>query len=179
MFLYAMERGAAVVTEYAHFVISTPVGPLVIRGTTGAVHEIHFVRDKSMRDELMRDDPADSHEQSVSAPVRDAVRQLDEYFHGRRHRFDVPIDLAGTSFQRAVWNQLLTIPYGTTCTYGDLADAVGKPGAARAVGAAVGRNPISVVVPCHRVVAAGGRLGGYGGGLDKKRFLLQLEGNRF
>lgn len=112
------------------------------------------------------------------APVAEAVRQLEEYFSGRRRRFDLPLRMAGTPFQRAVWAFLLTIPYGRTYTYKEVAEALGRPGAARAVGSAVGSNPISIVVPCHRIVASGGKLGGYGGGLDVKRFLLDLEGIR-
>jgi O-6-methylguanine DNA methyltransferase len=105
----------------------------------------------------------------------EAARQLGEYFAGVRRAFDLPLDLRGTPFQLRVWNALLRIPYGETRTYGQLAAALGQPGAARAVGAANGANPVGIIVPCHRVVAAGGGLGGFGGGLDRKRFLLALE----
>jgi len=108
-----------------------------------------------------------------------AVRtQLDEYFAGTRTAFDVPLRLEGTGFQRAVWAQLCAIPYGTTISYGELARRVGNPKASRAVGLANGRNPIAVIVPCHRVIAGDGSLGGYGGGLDRKTALLDLEGAR-
>jgi methylated-DNA-[protein]-cysteine S-methyltransferase len=110
------------------------------------------------------------------APNRDAVAQLTEYFAGKRRRFELPLDLRGTPFQLAVWEALLRIPYGNTCTYAELARAVGRPAAVRAVGAANGANPIALVVPCHRVVATGGKLGGYGGGLPLKARLLALEG---
>lgn len=105
----------------------------------------------------------------------DARAQLDAYFSGRLRRFGLPLAPHGTPFQRAVWDALLQIPYGETSGYGELAARIGRPGAARAVGMANGRNPISIVVPCHRVVGAGGALTGYAGGLDAKRFLLDLE----
>jgi methylated-DNA-[protein]-cysteine S-methyltransferase len=105
-----------------------------------------------------------------------AEAELEEYFAGRRRKFDVPLDLVGTDFQKQVWHQLLKIPYGRTCSYADIAREIENPKAVRAVGAANGRNPICVIVPCHRVIAADGSLGGYTGGLDKKRQLLTLEG---
>ena len=112
-----------------------------------------------------------------SHPVLDATaRQLDEYFQGRRQHFDLPLDLQqGTDFQRTVWRALLAIPPGANTTYGALAAGLGHPRAVRAVGAAVGRNPLSIVVPCHRVVGASGNLTGYAGGLDRKQSLLLLE----
>lgn len=114
-----------------------------------------------------------------SHPVlRETVRQLEAYFAGRRQRFDVPLDPRGTEFQRRVWSALLDIPFGETRSYGDLAREVGRAGGARAVGQANRNNPIGVIVPCHRVIAADGSLGGYAGGLDRKRRLLALEGVR-
>ena len=104
-----------------------------------------------------------------------AVRQLGEYFAGGRRVFDVPLDPVGTPFQLRAWAQLREIPYGTTLTYGEQAAAMGRPTAARAVGAANGRNPLSIFVPCHRVIGADGSLTGFGGGLETKRFLLALE----
>jgi O-6-methylguanine DNA methyltransferase len=104
-----------------------------------------------------------------------AARQLEEYFAGRRKVFGLPLDLRGTEFQRSVWRELLGIPYGETRTYAEVARAIGSPRAVRAVGAANGANPVPIVVPCHRVVATGGGLGGYGGGLQMKRRLLELE----
>ena len=101
--------------------------------------------------------------------------QLEEYFAGRRTRFDLPLDLQGTPFQRRVWSALLAIPYGETLTYGELARRIGRPAAARAVGHANGSNPISVIVPCHRLIGANGTLVDYGGGIERKRFLLSLE----
>jgi O-6-methylguanine DNA methyltransferase len=108
--------------------------------------------------------------------LRPYLEQLDEYFSGQRREFTFPLDLRGTDFQLACWRSLLTIPYGETRTYADIARAVDKPNAFRAVGMANNRNPVAIVVPCHRVIASDGTLCGYGGGLDVKRKLLELEG---
>jgi O-6-methylguanine DNA methyltransferase len=108
--------------------------------------------------------------------MRPYIGELAEYFAGRRREFTFPLDLRGTDFQLACWYALLTIPYGETRSYADIARAVGKPNAFRAVGMANNRNPIAIVVPCHRVIASDGTLCGYGGGLDVKRKLLELEG---
>ena len=107
-----------------------------------------------------------------------AGRELREFFAGKRERFDVPLDLQGTPFQRSVWQRLLRIAAGTTRSYGEIAKEVGAAKAVRAVGGAVGRNPVSVIVPCHRVVGSNGSLTGYAGGLDRKRKLLELEAPR-
>ena len=104
------------------------------------------------------------------------AKQLDAYFAGELKDFDVPLDMQGTDFQKLVWKQLTAIPYGETWSYGEMAAAIGKPTASRAVGHANGRNPVSIIVPCHRVIGSSGRLVGYGGGLDRKRALLELEG---
>ena len=104
-----------------------------------------------------------------------AAEQLDGYFRGALRTFDVPLDMRGTAFQRRVWEALLHIPYGETWSYGDVAAAIGRPTASRAVGAANGSNPVSIIVPCHRVIGANGRLTGYGGGLHRKDYLLALE----
>ena len=101
--------------------------------------------------------------------------ELDEYFDGARTSFSIPLELVGTAFQMAVWHALLEIPPGSTATYGEIARQLGRPGAARAVGAANGRNPVSIIVPCHRLVGADGSLTGYGWGIDRKRQLLELE----
>lgn len=105
-----------------------------------------------------------------------AVSQLREYFSGSRRAFDLPLDVRGTTFQKAVWSQVMRIPYGATATYGDIAQLVGKPKASRAVGGAVGANPLPIVIPCHRVIGEHGRLTGFGAGLDTKEALLRLEG---
>lgn len=121
--------------------------------------------------------PGARRERSFAAN-RDAIRQVIEYLDGKRRHFDLPLDLRGTPFQRAVWAGLLEIPYGETRSYGELARAIGRPSAVRAVGLANGANPVPLVVPCHRVIAAGGRIGGYGGGLELKRRLLAMEQGR-
>ena len=108
----------------------------------------------------------------------EARGQLDDYFAGRRKEFHLPLDLAGTTFQLLVWEALQRIPYGQTVTYGQLARGIGRPKAVRAVGAANGRNPVSIIVPCHRVIGSDGSLTGYAGGLDVKRALLDLEAGR-
>jgi methylated-DNA-[protein]-cysteine S-methyltransferase len=105
----------------------------------------------------------------------EAERQLDEYFAGTRRTFELPLELAGTEFQRSVWRALLTIPYGETRSYGQIARQIGRPAAVRAVGAANGRNPLAIVAPCHRVVGSTGKLTGFAGGLRAKAFLLELE----
>jgi len=113
-----------------------------------------------------------------NAPVRKAVAQLREYFAGRRTAFDLPLHAGGTRFQRAVWQALGAVPYGGTASYGDIAAAIGNPRASRAVGLANGRNPIAIVVPCHRIIGRDGALTGYGGGLERKRWLLEHERRR-
>jgi methylated-DNA-[protein]-cysteine S-methyltransferase len=107
--------------------------------------------------------------------MRPAVTQLEEYFAGRRTRFDLPLAPRGTAFQRAVWGALTRIPYGETASYGDIARAIGKPAASRAIGGANHRNPIAIIIPCHRVIGADGSMTGYGGGLPRKQRLLALE----
>jgi methylated-DNA-[protein]-cysteine S-methyltransferase len=113
--------------------------------------------------------------QEADALFVELRNQLTEYFAGERHEFDVPLRLVGTPFQQQVWQQLTRIPYGTTITYAELARRIGSPAASRAVGAANGRNPISILVPCHRVVGSSGNLTGYAGGVDKKEWLLGME----
>jgi methylated-DNA-[protein]-cysteine S-methyltransferase len=107
--------------------------------------------------------------------IKKAAAQLNEYFAGKRKTFDLPFKLNGTEFQRSVWNALLTIPYGETRSYKEIAEYIGNPRACRAVGMANHRNPLAIIIPCHRVVEHGGGLGGYAGGLDVKRYLLDLE----
>jgi O-6-methylguanine DNA methyltransferase len=116
------------------------------------------------------------HFQESEAAMRAYVQELEEYLAGERRQFSFPLDLRGTDFQLACWRALLAIPYGETRSYGDIARAIGRPQGFRAVGMANNRNPVAIVVPCHRVIASDGTLCGYGGGLDVKRKLLQLEG---
>ena len=115
-------------------------------------------------------------EDATSAPLRECARQLAEYLSGRREAFALPLAPRGTPFQERVWKEIAAIPYGETLSYAELARRAGAPGAARAAGAATGRNPLSIVVPCHRVVGSAGGLTGYAGGLDRKERLLRLEG---
>ena len=118
-----------------------------------------------------REDPA-------SAPLARCAAQVAAYLEGKRHDFDLPVATAGTPFQQRVWREIARIPYGETITYAELAKRAGSPGSARAAGAATGRNPLSIIVPCHRVVGAKGALTGYAGGVDRKARLLALEGAR-
>jgi methylated-DNA-[protein]-cysteine S-methyltransferase len=113
------------------------------------------------------------------APLAATARQLSEYFAGTRREFDLPLRLDGTPFQQRVWRELVEIPYGETWSYGQLATRIGNPKASRAVGLANGQNPISILVPCHRVIGANGSLTGYGGGLERKRWLLSHEGRQY
>jgi methylated-DNA-[protein]-cysteine S-methyltransferase len=147
--------------QYA--IINTPVGALTVASTEKGVASIRF--GASVPAGVSCDD-------SVN---RETVQQLSEYFEGKRTSFDIPLDVEGTAFQKAVWSELLRIPYGETRSYGDIAEAIGKPGAARAVGMANHDNPIAVVIPCHRVVGKDGSLTGYAGGLHLKAQLLSIE----
>lgn len=150
--------------------LSTPVGWLRLAADEDGVREIAFSR----RDARL--DVADGRgRRPVAEPLGQLIRQLDEYFAGERERFDLTLAPVGTPFQLAVWSMLRTIPYGATVTYGKLARRLGRPDASRAVGAANGRNPIPIVIPCHRVIGADGSLTGFGGGLPIKRRLLSLE----
>jgi methylated-DNA-[protein]-cysteine S-methyltransferase len=148
--------------------MESPVGTLTIAGDGGTVTNLR------MTDQRHPPRGLDSWEPDPSA-FDDVVAQLDEYFAGERTRFDLPLRLEGTEFQRRVWDALLDIPFGETRTYGDLARSLGSPGSARAVGLANGKNPVGIIVPCHRVVGSTGALVGYGGGLDRKRALLDHE----
>jgi methylated-DNA-[protein]-cysteine S-methyltransferase len=143
--------------------LETPLGLVEVVGAADGVAEISFVTARKAG--------------AVSnATVRAAARQVGEYFAGARRAFELPLAPHATDFQRQVWSLLLGVPFGSTIAYGELAAAVGRPGAARAVGAAVGRNPVAVVVPCHRVLGMRGQLTGYGGGLWRKEWLLKHEG---
>jgi methylated-DNA-[protein]-cysteine S-methyltransferase len=124
-------------------------------------------------------EPFGTPEAPEPGPAERAAQQLDEYFAGTRRAFDLRLAPAGTAFQREVWRALTTIPYGTTTNYGGIAELIGRPRASRAVGQAIHVNPIAILIPCHRVIGADGSLTGYAWGLDRKRFLLQLEGATF
>ena len=162
--------------DAAYDVVDSPVGPLLVAASDRGVCQISFDPEPDAEVERLA---ALVGVRVLRSPRRlDPVRrELDEYFDGERTAFELPIDLAlAGSFQRAVLQELARVPYGRTTTYGALAAKVGKPRAARAVGGAMNRNPIPIVLPCHRVVGASGTLVGYGGGLERKRTLLALEG---
>jgi methylated-DNA-[protein]-cysteine S-methyltransferase len=153
--------------NYTH--LDTPIGTLLIVGDADAVLQITFPsRGKAAKAEA-------GWVESQRGPVGEAVSQLREYFARQRTGFDVPLAPRGTEFQRSVWRQLQEIPYGETISYGELARRVGNPKASRAVGSANGANPLPIVIPCHRVIAGNGTLGGFGGGLPTKQILLALE----
>ena len=150
--------------------VDSPVGLLTLAGRDGRLMHLRMVDQtyEPSHDGWERDDMA----------FPDAVEQLESYFAGERFEFDIEMELVGTPFQRNVWAALLTIPYGDTRSYGEIAAQIGSPGAFRAVGLANGHNPIGIIVPCHRVIGSNGSLTGYGGGLDRKRALLALERTR-
>jgi methylated-DNA-[protein]-cysteine S-methyltransferase len=154
----------------------SPVGPLRIAASSRGLVAIHMERQRHMPEQV---DPtwrsAASSDRQSEGILHAARRQLDEYFAGRRRSFDLPLDAEGTGFQKAVWQGLLTIGYGETLSYGGLARRIGREKAVRAVGLANGRNPLSIVVPCHRVIGADGTMTGYGGGIERKIFLLDHE----
>lgn len=147
--------------------VDSPIGPLTLAGEGSTLTNLRMVEQtyEPDRADWLLDDRA----------FPDAVEQLDAYFAGELQEFDLPLQLSGTEFQRRVWNALRTIPYGETRTYGEIAQQIGAPTAFRAVGLANGHNPIAVIVPCHRVIGANGSLTGFGGGLERKSALLNLE----
>jgi O-6-methylguanine DNA methyltransferase len=166
----------------ASMLFESPVGALFLAASGRGLVALEF--DKRLPgQQTIRPNPRDLRAESKSvrfeesaAEMQAYVRELQEYFDGERRRFEFPIDLRGTDFQLDCWRALLAIPYGETRTYADIARAVSRPQGFRAVGMANNRNPIAIVVPCHRVIASDGTLCGYGGGLDIKRKLLELEG---
>jgi methylated-DNA-[protein]-cysteine S-methyltransferase len=151
---------AAVWTMY-----ESPLGPLTLVGDDAGLRAMYFEGRGGPRDESLRD----------AGAFTEATAQLGEYFAGDRQRFELALALEGTPFQQRVWAALAEIPYGRTRSYGELAADIGRPDRVRAVGAAVGRTPVPIVVPCHRVIGADGSLTGYGGGLQRKQALLELE----
>jgi methylated-DNA-[protein]-cysteine S-methyltransferase len=154
---------------FTHF--DSPLGRMLAMATDDAITDLHIVSGKYVP--TLDDRCVDTPKLPVFLQLR---QELSDYFAGKRKSFDVKLAPEGTEFQKAAWMALTKIPYGQTRTYGEQAAAIGRPKAVRAIGAANGRNPIGVVVPCHRVIGANGTLTGYAGGLDKKEFLLKLEG---
>jgi len=151
------------------WILKTDVGPLYLVASEKGLRAIVW---KKRPDPIAKSLDSDDPQVQILAT---AVRQLQEYFAGTRTAFDLPLDVDGTEFQRKVWGQLSRIPYGKTLSYSDVAKKIKNDKAVRAVGTANGRNPLSIVVPCHRVIAADGTLGGYAGGLDVKTRLLEIE----
>jgi len=155
----------------AYVIVDSPIGCLLLQtdavSLTGLYMDVPGRPIRGMNDRQ---------EDANAGPLPEAVRQLEEFFAGKRREFDLPLRLNGTPFQQRVWRALTEIPYGETWSYGELAKRIGNPNASRAVGLANGRNPVSIVVPCHRVIGADGSLTGYGGGLPRKQWLLAHEG---
>jgi methylated-DNA-[protein]-cysteine S-methyltransferase len=147
----------------------SPLGKLLLAATDQGLRGLYFEEHKYFKG------IEGWHRDANHPHLRNAVHQLDEYFAGRRNSFDVALDMQGTAFQRAVWRELLALPFGTTATYQAIADRIANPKAIRAAGTAIGRNPVSIIVPCHRVLGSSGSLSGYAGGLERKRTLLALE----
>lgn len=141
--------------------LNSPIGFIKITANNEAINEVIFVENEE--------------EDNPNALTQEMTNQLMEYFEGKRKVFNLPLSPIGTSFQQAVWEALCSIPYGETRSYGEIAKMIGNPKASRAVGMANNRNPISIIIPCHRVIGASGKLVGYGGGINKKIYLLDLE----
>ena len=156
----------------SHFrFVTSPIGRLLLTSDGTALTGLYMEKERHPRPA----DPTAIEDRDHPLLAKAAV-QLAEYFGGERRRFDVPLGARGTEFQRHVWDELTKIEFGRTCSYGEIARRLGKPGASRAVGLANGSNPISIIVPCHRVIGADGSLTGYGGGIERKQWLLRHEG---
>lgn len=163
------------VTTFARF--PSPVGELVLTSSDAGLTGIYFGTSRHGPPPLESPDWVEDDGRGPASAILARTRlQLEEYFAGTRTTFDVPLEATGTTFEQRVWGALRAIPYGTTTSYGALARQLGDPRATRAVGAANGKNPIPIIVPCHRVVGARGELTGFGGGIDRKRWLLEHEG---
>lgn len=147
------------------FFYETEVAILAIKENDGRIIEIDFSKEEIPKDLELRKTPL----------IEETIKELEEYFRGKRRTFHIPLNPRGTEFQKSVWNELVKIPYGETSSYGEIAKRIGNPKAARAIGMANNRNPISIIIPCHRVIGSDGKLVGYGGGLDIKERLLELE----
>jgi methylated-DNA-[protein]-cysteine S-methyltransferase len=157
--------------DYAR--IASPLGDILAAAESGALIGLWFEGQK-----YYPAIPEDWRENAASPAIARCRKQLDEYFAGKRDRFDLPLAPRGTAYQQRIWREIAAIPFGETLSYAELAKRAGNADAARAAGAATGRNPVSIVIPCHRVVGSGGALTGYAGGLERKTRLLGLEGAR-
>lgn len=156
--------------SYEYTLMPSPVGQLTLVARDGKLTAILWEKERPNRVRL-----GALQEANNSPVLQETTRQLKEYFAGTRNRFELKLDFAGTDFQKKVWQALLTIPFGETRSYSQIATQIGNPKAVRAVGAANGRNPISIIAPCHRVIGASGGLTGFAGGLEAKQYLLALE----
>ena len=165
----------------AHRTVATPLGKMILAASPMGLALCEFVDGRPARD-LLTKIPAEARDDGPGTTpaarrhLDRSARELAAYFRGRLTKFTGPFDLRGGAFEVSVWRALLEVPFGRTTTYGAIAKRLGRPGAARAVGLANGRNPIAIAIPCHRIVGSDGRLVGYGGGLDRKRALLEHEG---
>lgn len=173
----AFPSSSAVAALYSAW-LESPMGPILAIGTEKELYLLEFLQRRHLSQEIER---LRQHFRSAVHPgaptsIQSIERELKEYFDGKRQRFETPFRMIGTPFQKRVWNALLDIPYGQTRSYLELAKAIGNPKAFRAVANANGKNQLGIIVPCHRVVQSNGDLGGYGGGVENKKRLLQLEG---
>jgi methylated-DNA-[protein]-cysteine S-methyltransferase len=165
---------------FVYTAIESPVGHLYLAICEDKLCALSLGQEakEKLFEQLVSMNPEAEIKESQSA-FKIIIKQLNEYFTGQRTEFEIPLLFEGTDFQKSVWSELIRIPYGKTISYGDLANRIDKPGGMRAVGAANGQNPIPIIVPCHRVIAADGSLGGYTGGLEIKHKLLDLEQQKF
>ena len=163
-----MAQAAGTITGVAHTVLATRLGELTVVREGGALTGLYFPRHWPRPDRT-------AFGPRVDGGFEEAARQLDEYLDGDRRAFELPLKVSGTDFDLRVWELIARVPYGQTTTYGELARSLGRGTDARDVGAAVGRNPLCIVIPCHRVIGSTGKLTGYAGGLDRKRTLLEIE----
>jgi methylated-DNA-[protein]-cysteine S-methyltransferase len=159
--------------DYFSKIIDSPVGKLNLFASNYALAGILWERDKPNHVHIKN-----AIEKSDHPILKETEKQLNEYFNGQRKQFDIKLDFIGTDFQKQVWQALLTIPYGETRSYGQIAVQLNNPKSVRAVGAANGKNPISIIAPCHRVIGASGSLTGFAGGIENKKLLLQLENSK-
>jgi len=155
---------------YCYTVMKSPVGDITLIADNVSLREIYWPNQKPDRVKFPNLEKKDR-----DPILKSAVKQLESYFSGKRKEFDLPLEPVGTEFQKEVWEALRSISYGETVSYGDIARRIGRPNAVRAVGSAIGKNPLSIMIPCHRVIGASGKLTGFAGGLSTKEFLLNLE----
>lgn len=155
-------QGSIKIMQQHTYIINSPLGNIELIEQNGAITHCNFTMNKA-------------NNSKITPLLSNATAQLNEYFNGSRHSFDLPLNPAGTIFQQQVWNALVSIPYGDTKSYKEIAKFINQDKAARAVGNANGKNPICIIIPCHRVIASNGTIGGYSSGVDKKKLLLQLE----